>query len=56
METVCFSETMVSTDKSTWRHKPEEKRRHLHRRENLKSHIKETLLTLTTLTNKSSSL
>jgi hypothetical protein len=37
METVCFSETLASTDESTRRHNPEE--HHPHRRENLKSHI-----------------
>jgi hypothetical protein len=37
METVCFSETLVSTYKSTRRHNPEQ-HRHLHHRENLKSH------------------
>jgi hypothetical protein len=38
METVgqCFSETLVSTYKSTRRYNPEDQ--HLHRRENLKSH------------------
>jgi hypothetical protein len=36
METVCFSETFVSTYESTWRHIPEE--RHPQGRENLKSH------------------
>jgi hypothetical protein len=38
METACFSETLVSTDGSTRRHHPEEKRRDLPRRENIKSH------------------
>jgi hypothetical protein len=38
VEKVCFSETMVSTYESIWRHNPEAQRRHLHRRENLKSH------------------
>jgi hypothetical protein len=33
METVCFSETLASTDESTRRQNPEE---HSHRRENLK--------------------
>jgi hypothetical protein len=37
METVCFSETL-STYESTLRHNPDEQHRHLHRRENLKSH------------------
>jgi hypothetical protein len=32
METVCFSETLVSTYKSTRRYNPEEQHRHLHRR------------------------
>jgi hypothetical protein len=36
METVCSSETLVSTYESTWRHNPEEQHQHLHRRENLK--------------------
>jgi hypothetical protein len=45
-ETVCFSETMASTDiyKSTRRQNPEEKHHHPHRRENLKSHINVTSL------------
>jgi hypothetical protein len=34
----CSIETLVSTYKSTWRHKPEQ-HRHLHRRENLRSHV-----------------
>jgi hypothetical protein len=38
METVCFSEMLVSAYESTRRHNPEEERRHLHRCENLKSH------------------
>jgi hypothetical protein len=41
METVCFSETLASTDESTRRQSPEE-HHHLHCRENFKSHtIKE---------------
>jgi hypothetical protein len=39
METLCFSEMLVSTYKSTRRHNPEDQHRHLHRRENLKFHI-----------------
>jgi hypothetical protein len=41
METVCSSETLVSTYKSTCprRYNPEDKHRHLHRRENHDSHI-----------------
>jgi hypothetical protein len=38
METVRFSKTLVSTYESAWRHIPEE-HRHLHLRDNLKSHI-----------------
>jgi hypothetical protein len=38
METVCFSETLVSTDESTRRQNPED-HHHPQRRENLKSHI-----------------
>jgi hypothetical protein len=38
METVCFSETLLSTYESTRRHNPEEQHRHPHRRENLRSH------------------
>jgi hypothetical protein len=38
METVCFSETLLSTDESTRRQNPEEQHRHPHCRENLKSH------------------
>jgi hypothetical protein len=38
METVCFSETLVSIDESTQRQNPEE-HHHPHRRDNLKSHI-----------------
>jgi hypothetical protein len=37
METVCFPEMLLSTHESTRRHNPEE-HRHLHRRENDKSH------------------
>jgi hypothetical protein len=39
METACFFATMVCTYKSTWRYNPEDQHRHIHRRENLKSHI-----------------
>jgi hypothetical protein len=38
METVCSSETLVSTFKSTRRNNPEDQHHHLHRSENLKSH------------------
>jgi hypothetical protein len=38
METVCFSETSVSTYESTRYHNPEEEHQHLLLRENLKSH------------------
>jgi hypothetical protein len=38
MEVVCFSETLVCIYESTRRHSPEERHRHLHRRENLRSH------------------
>jgi hypothetical protein len=38
IEAVCLSETLASTYKSTRRHSPEDQHRHLHRRENLKSH------------------
>jgi hypothetical protein len=41
METVCFSETLLSTCKSTRRYNPEDQHRILHRRENLNSHIQE---------------
>jgi hypothetical protein len=37
-DTVCFSETLASTDESTRRQNPEEHHHHLHRHENLKSH------------------
>jgi hypothetical protein len=37
METVCFSETMASSDESIRRRNPEEQHHHPHRRENLKS-------------------
>jgi hypothetical protein len=37
MEAVYSPETLVSTYKSTWRYNPEDKYRHLHRRENLES-------------------
>jgi hypothetical protein len=40
METVCLSETLVSTYKSTRLYYPEDQHRHLHRRENRKSHRK----------------
>jgi hypothetical protein len=36
METICFSETLVFTYKSTRRYYPEDQHRRLHRRENLK--------------------
>jgi hypothetical protein len=39
METVCLSETLVSTYESTWRHSPEE-HRHPHSHKNLKYHTK----------------
>jgi hypothetical protein len=39
METVCFSETLASTNESTRRQNPEEEHYHLHRRESLKSHL-----------------
>jgi hypothetical protein len=40
METVCFSETLASTDESTRLQNPEDHHHHhLHRRENLKSHV-----------------
>jgi hypothetical protein len=38
METVCFSETLVSTYKFTPCYNPQDQHRHFHRRENLKSH------------------
>jgi hypothetical protein len=44
METVSFSETLVSTYFSTWRHNPEEQHRHLHRREIVKSHTLQWVL------------
>jgi hypothetical protein len=37
METVCFSETLVSTYALTWCHSTEGQHRHLDHRENLKS-------------------
>jgi hypothetical protein len=40
METACFFETLASTGESTRRQNPEEE--HLHRRENIKSHIIKT--------------
>jgi hypothetical protein len=40
MDTVCLSETLASAYKSTRLQDPEE-HHHPHRRENLKSHIKE---------------
>jgi hypothetical protein len=43
METVCSSETLVSTYKTTQRFYPEDQHRHIHRRENLKSYISEIL-------------
>jgi hypothetical protein len=42
METICSSKILVSTYKST-RRDPEDKHRHLHNRENLKSHVTHTL-------------
>jgi hypothetical protein len=44
LETVCFSETLVSTYKSTWRYYPEDQHQYIDGRENLKSHKR--LLTL----------
>jgi hypothetical protein len=38
METVCFSETLASTDESTRRQNPEEEHYHPRHSENLKSH------------------
>jgi hypothetical protein len=38
METVFFSEMLVSTCLSTWCHNPEEQHRHPHYCENFKSH------------------
>jgi hypothetical protein len=38
METVWFSEMLVSTYESARRHNPEDQHRHSHRRENLRSH------------------
>jgi hypothetical protein len=51
-ETVCFSETLVSSYESTRRQNPEQQHRHPHRHENLKSHnillsFKELLLIIT---------
>jgi hypothetical protein len=43
METVCCYETLISTYESTWRHNTEEKHRHLHRRENLRSHTQNVI-------------
>jgi hypothetical protein len=39
METVCFSESLVSTYESTQHHNPEEQYRHPEHCENLKSHM-----------------
>lgn len=39
VETVCFSETLVCTYKSTPRYNPEDQRQHLHIRQNLNSSI-----------------
>jgi hypothetical protein len=44
METVCFSETLVSTYKSIQRHNPQQQHRHFRRPKNLKSHIFNTLI------------
>jgi hypothetical protein len=38
MEAVCSSEILVSTYESTRRYNPAKQHRHLHRRENLRSH------------------
>jgi hypothetical protein len=38
METVCFSETFISTYKSTRRYSAEDQHQHFHHCENLKSH------------------
>jgi hypothetical protein len=39
MDTVCSSETLVSTYKSTRRYNPKEQHRHFYRRDDWKSHI-----------------
>jgi hypothetical protein len=39
MQTVCFSEMMVSTYESTQRHNPDQQYCHLHHHKNLKSHL-----------------
>jgi hypothetical protein len=44
METTCFSESLVSTYKSTRRYNPEDQQQHLHRLENLKLQILTYLL------------
>jgi hypothetical protein len=43
METVCFSETLVSTYKSARPDSPADRHQHLHRRKNLKSHTNDAL-------------
>jgi hypothetical protein len=47
-EAVCFTETLISTHKSTRRYNSEDQHQHLYRRENLKSHT----ITLTLFTRK----
>lgn len=44
MESVCFSETLASTQKSALHHNREKHRRHFDSRENLKPHSQETVL------------
>jgi hypothetical protein len=44
MEAVCSPDTLVSTHKSTRRYNSEDQHRHLHRRENLKSHTRDSIL------------
>jgi hypothetical protein len=39
MDAVCFSETLVPANKFVWRYNSEDQRRHVHRRENIRSHI-----------------
>jgi hypothetical protein len=44
METLSFSETLACTYQYTWRQNAEQQQRHLHRSENLKSHIRSSYL------------
>jgi hypothetical protein len=45
MEAVCSPETLAHLHGATWRHKPEDHHRHIHCRENLRTHDEDTCYT-----------